>query len=217
MLFWPKRFQLLAENISHFYQQFWANFRSVHSNSKNKLCEFFLSLSDLKQQGGKLRAIFINGMNFQGEMWIGNSSWLRYDLMLIWATSKGRQAWIPRQGPRFSFPWVRISNVPGRKTSLSSALFMMLWVASNNKPNQAGLNNKEKASSGTIRGKMKVELVSQRIKVVNKDLCSVHLSTLCGHKRAATASDTINTRGNGRECFPEPAPQNPVDFPLTSH
>lgn len=54
---------------------------------------------------------------------------------------------------------------------------MVLWVASNSKPTRAGLHNKERASSGTIRGGVRAEMVSEEINVANKDLCSVCLST----------------------------------------
>lgn len=169
-------------------------------NSKNKICEFFLGPSDLKQQGGKVREIFICGMKLWQEMRIRKSFLLGCELVPIWATSKVEKMGVtPGQGPRFAFPWVRLSIFPGRRMSLSSASFMMFLATSNSKSTPAGLNHKENAASHMIRGGVTSGSAKQQLNVISKNLCSVHLSTSSVGTRWLPQLQTPRTHTRPRE------------------
>lgn len=113
-----------------FYQQFWANFRSVHLNSKNKICEFFLSPSDLRQQEGKVREIFIKGMNLCRRMRNGNSSLLGCERMPIWAIFKAEKDGVTtRAGTQVLFSSGQDQHLPRKEDlTVSCIIYDAFWL-----------------------------------------------------------------------------------------
>lgn len=76
-----QRCSIFSANISsHFYPQFWANFRLVHLASKTKICACWPSPSDQGSREGS-EGLLERGWRFQ-------ESVVGCELTLTWATSK---------------------------------------------------------------------------------------------------------------------------------